>query len=185
MTDITIEFLKAQAKDIKIELGIKHQQALDEASRRAGFQDYHHARKSILGKPHQILFGVDLKYFLDLGEEYLLSKGMNQCYEYWLKCYEVAQEELGIDSEIWRDENDWIALTARPKDVKSIKDAIDYIRSIFFHPPLFVLFDGILVDLSVYHADDYIRFGPTIDYSPDNDEEVDYFLTFLQEDFSI
>jgi hypothetical protein len=191
MTSITIEDLKLQAQIIKLELGIKHQQALNEASRRSGFHDYHHARKVILDKPHEIIFGMDSKYVLfDYSPERLKELGLSECYDYWEQCYSVAEKHLGDHIEYWAEENDWVALKAAPKNVKSIKDAVEFIRSIFFHPPFFVLFDGVIIDFSTYSSDDYVLFAPDnreqlLDTpEPINYKELDdYFLLFLQEDY--
>ncbi|RDE18971.1 hypothetical protein DV711_15290 [Motiliproteus coralliicola] len=168
MSDSQIKELKAQAKTIKSELGIKHQQALDEAARRSGFNDYHHARKELLKKPHVVIFGLHLKYVLDCSSDFLAENGLSEHPTYWDQCRQAYEDYFYSDSQDeddplspdeWIEHNDWVALTFERSEIKSIKDAIDYIRELFFHPPEFIVFDDMLVDLSEYASDDYVRFS--------------------------
>lgn len=198
MTSITIEDLKLQATQIKTELGISHQQALHEASRRAGFTDYHEARKVILKKPHQIIFGMDIKncsFGFSLNEikekgqdTCLLEIGLKERYDYWEKCHSIAEDKLGYHIEEWVHENDWLAFQITQSNINSIKDTIDFITSTFSCPPFFILFDGLLINLADYVSDNFIRIAPQPEpYDDDTDfsQLKSYFLLFLQEDFEL
>lgn len=180
---ISICALKIHAKQLKIELGIKHQQALDHASVSAGYQSYHHARKELLKKPHSLIFGIDIKDFMEM-RSLLPEYGLSEEYNYWLKCHNAAAKKIGSGVQSWTEQNDWIAVSGQPTHIKTVKGAIDFIRNVFFHPPLFVLFDGLLVELDSFVADDYVRFSFPEELPPD-DHDTDYFLTFLQEDYDL
>lgn len=164
MSEEKITELKTLAKEIKQELGIKHQQALDEAARRSGYLHYCHARQILLQKPHEILFGVDIKHYMEVGVDSWNELGIFEHATYWDRCYEIAQESLEYpDIEYWPEENDWLAMVARPPEVKTIKDAIEFIRGVMFHPPEFILFDGMIIELDSFTSDNYLKI-PNPDY---------------------
>jgi uncharacterized protein YacL (UPF0231 family) len=181
----SIKLLKTRAKELKSELGIQHQRALDAASEESGFNSYHHARKAILNTPHKILYGVDIKDYFNAEQRGVLkSFGFTERQDYCNACYELAMQTLGEDSEIWRDVNDWIAVEAEPTSVTSIKEAAMYGLKAFTFEPIFLLFDGIVIEL------DELEYQGKKILSIDGDDDFEYEDEFslpscLVEDFDL
>lgn len=144
-----INLIKHQAKKIKTELNIKHQQAVDVSAKRAGFQSYHHARKELINTPHKVMYGVDIKHYMDADSRGILKQyGFTERYDYSEACYELALETLNQEQlEDWQSINDWVAIEAAPMNVKDINDAIAFGLKAFFFEPVFMLFDGMVIEL--------------------------------------
>ncbi|MFK8402414.1 DUF5623 domain-containing protein [Pseudomonas sp. BGr12] len=65
----TLDGIKRLAKAIKREFGITHHDALEEAARKAGFQNFLHAKRAIAKAPAQSYIAFVTVYWKDLGSE--------------------------------------------------------------------------------------------------------------------
>jgi hypothetical protein len=155
MSNISINEIKLFAKGIKKKDSISHGQALEQASQHFGFQSYYHARKELSGLVIHFCMNSSDVHFVEYDEK--IFQPVNA--EDFEKIFELFKEINGVTytEEEFFNHFDYTFLKLNLLGIKNYKQAIDKIREVFFFPPIFLIHDFQIIDLSNYLDSDIDR----------------------------
>lgn len=174
ITNSQLEDLRRAAKRLKKDFGITHSEALEKLSKEAGFQDYHHLQKSVSDprpyqglvssiddelrqiplKPGKIWFALDIKD-AEVYDHKTFPKrwGVKEDHA---KLNSIADDLVIAFPDLIRDGTDpsyefyngHRVFSLSLPNLKTLLDAVSYVREIFRWDPIYVFQDETVYDYS-------------------------------------